>query len=76
MKGGNTDELYKQTGGFDGRLAMAQSLQRQHTDVTKVVRKWDRWQHQVDYRPFKGNKLIPTPEWAAERERMKANGTS
>lgn len=54
MKGGNTDELYQ----GDGRLEMAKSLQRQHPDVTKVVWKWGRWQHQVDYRPFKRNQLI------------------
>jgi hypothetical protein len=60
-KGGNTDELYKQTDGFDGRLEMARSLQRQHPDVTTITRKWGRWQHQVDYRPFKGNKLIRRP---------------
>lgn len=58
MKGGNTDELYRQGGGVDGRLLMARSLQKQHPDVTKVTRKWGRWQHHVDYRPFKGNKLI------------------
>jgi len=54
MKGGNTDELYQ----GDGRLKMAQSLQRQHPDVTKIIWKWNRWQHQVDYRPFKRNRLI------------------
>ena len=53
VAGGNTDELYKD----DGRLLMAQSLQRQHPDVTKIVWKWGRWQHQVDYRPFKANRL-------------------
>jgi hypothetical protein len=37
---------------------MAQSLVDQHPDVTKVVWKWGRWQHHVDYRPFKKNKLI------------------
>jgi hypothetical protein len=58
MKGGNTDELYKQDAAFDGRLEMARSLQRQHPDVTKVVWKWGRWQHQVDYRPFAANRLI------------------
>ncbi len=57
MKGGNTDELYKQTPEFDGRWEMAKSLVMQHPDVTKITRKWGRWQHQVDYRPFKGNKL-------------------
>jgi hypothetical protein len=52
-KGGNTDELYQ----GDGRLKMAQSLQAQHPDVVKIVRKWGRWQHHVDYRPFKHNRL-------------------
>lgn len=58
MKGGNTDQLYKQDKAFDGRLEMAKHLKRQHPDVTKIVKKWGRWQHQVDYRPFKNNKLI------------------
>lgn len=51
MKGGNTDELY----AGDGRLKMAQSLQQQHPDVVKIAWKWNRWQHQVDYRRFKAN---------------------
>lgn len=54
LKGGNTDELYQD----DGRLKMAQSLQQQHPDVTKIAWKWGRWQHQVDYRPFKNNRPI------------------
>lgn len=58
MKGGNTDELYKQDETFDGRLEMAKSLQQQHPDIVKITRKWGRWQHHVDYRPFKKNKLI------------------
>lgn len=49
MKGGNTDELYKD----DGRLKMAQSLKEQHPDITKIVQKWGRWQHSVDYSGFK-----------------------
>jgi hypothetical protein len=61
MKGGNTDELYRQNATVDGRLAMARSLERQHPDVTKVVWKWGRWQHSVDYRPFKGNRLRLRP---------------
>lgn len=59
MKGGNTDELYVKTDKFDGRLEMAKSLYLQHPDVVKITRKWGRWQHQVDYRPFKHNKLKP-----------------
>ncbi len=58
MRGGNTDELYLQNEKFDGRLEMAKSLQRQHPDVVKIVHKWGRWQHSVDYRPFKSNVLI------------------
>ena len=61
MKGGNTEELYKLDGQKDGRLLMAQSLQQQHPDVTKIVWKWGRWQHSVDYRPFKNNRLIRKP---------------
>jgi hypothetical protein len=57
MKGGNTESLYKLQ-NEDGRLLMAQSLQQQHPDVVKITRKWGRWQHQVDYRPFKANRLI------------------
>jgi len=56
-KGGNTDELYKD----DGRWQMAESLRLQHPDVTKVVRKWERWQHSVNYKPFRANKLKLRP---------------
>jgi len=58
LKGGNTDELYKQKNGFDGRLEMAKSLQKQHPDVCRITKKWNRWQHHVDYSKFKNNKLI------------------
>jgi hypothetical protein len=60
MKGGNTESLYK-LDGVDGRLLMAQSLQAQHPDVVKIGRRWNRWQHVVDYRPFKKNRLIMKP---------------
>lgn len=58
MKGGNTDELYRQNAFFDGRYAMAKSLQDQHPDIVKIVHKWGRWQHSVDYSGFAQNKLI------------------
>lgn len=54
VKGGMTD-YYEKT---QKRLEFAQELQRHHPDVVKVVWKFSRWHHQVDYRPFKGNKLI------------------
>jgi hypothetical protein len=57
MRGGNTDELYQD----DGRKKMAESLVEQHPDVAKVVWKFNRWHHQVDYRPFKKNILKKKP---------------
>jgi hypothetical protein len=52
MKGGNTDELYRQDEEFDGRLVMAESLQEQHQDVAKITKKWGRYQHIVNYTHF------------------------
>ena len=46
----------------DGRWKMAEELRQKHPDVTTIVFKWGRWQHQVDYRPFKGNRLIRRPD--------------
>lgn len=54
MKGGNTDEVYQDT---DNRREFAESLVEQHPDVAKVVWKFNRWHHQVDYSRFKSNKL-------------------
>jgi hypothetical protein len=53
MRGGNTDELYK-----DGTLEKAKQLVEYHPDVAKVVWKFNRWHHHVDYRPFRVNKMI------------------
>ena len=54
MKGGNTDGLYK----AEGTKKKSQMLVDMHPDVAKVVWKFNRWHHQVDYKPFKNNKLI------------------
>jgi len=54
MKGGNSDELYAD----DGRWQMAESLRLQHPDITTIKERWGRWQHVVNYRGFKENKLI------------------
>ena len=58
MKGGNTEEVYENGAK---RKDFAESLAQQHPDVTKVVQRFSRWHHQVDYRPFAGNALIPCP---------------
>jgi len=55
MKGGNTDELYL----GDGREEMAESLRQQHPDVVKLITKWGRTQHYINYKPFqKSNKFV------------------
>lgn len=61
MKGGNTDELYKQNKEVDGRLRMAESLRAQHPDCVTVVWKWGRWQHCVDYSRWRSNRLVLRP---------------
>ena len=58
MSGGNTEELYGKT---DRRREFAESLKKQHPDIVKIVWKYNRWHHQVDYRLFKQNKLIRKP---------------
>jgi len=54
IKGGNTDEFYAK----EGTLNKSKMLVRVHPDVSKLVWKFNRWHHHVDYRPFKYNKLI------------------
>lgn len=54
-KGGNTDTIYNKG---DNRLEFAETLAKNHPDVAKVTWKFNRWHHQVDYKPFKKNKLI------------------
>ena len=54
MSGGNTDEFYK----HEGTLNKSQMLADLHPDVAKVVWKFNRWHHHVDYSSFKKNKII------------------
>lgn len=53
-KGGNTP-IYT-TG--DLRSNFVDSLIEQHPDVVKKVWRFERWHHEVNYKPFKKNKLI------------------
>ena len=54
MKGGNTEAFYAR----EGTLPKSQMLVRMHPDVAKVVWKFSRWHHHVDYRRFEKNKLL------------------
>ena len=53
MKGGNTDEFYAE----EGTKAKSQMIEDLHPDVAKVVWKFNRWHHSVNYKVFKKNKL-------------------
>lgn len=48
-KGGNTDEFYSD----EGTIPKSQMLVDMHPDVTKMVYKFNRWHHVVDYSGFK-----------------------
>jgi hypothetical protein len=54
MSGGNTKEFYDD----EGTLPKSEMLAKLHADVAKVVFKFGRWHHHVDYKPFKKNRLI------------------
>jgi len=54
MTGGNTDEFYAD----EGTLPKSRMIEELHPDVAKVVWRFNRWHHHVDYKPFKRNKLI------------------
>ena len=53
MKGGNTDELYR-----EGTTAKSQMLVRVHPDVARVVWRYGRVHHHVDYQRFREQKLV------------------
>jgi hypothetical protein len=64
--GGNTESLY--VGVPDGRLKMAESLKEMHPEHVTITRKWDRWQHHVDYSVFKQtNRLKLKPDLKLEK---------
>jgi hypothetical protein len=54
MRGGNTDDFYDN----EGTLPKSEMLEKLHPDVAKVVYKFNRWHHHVDYSAFKKNRLI------------------
>ena len=57
LKGGNTLEFYDK----EGTLPKSQMQVAMHPDVSRLVKRFNRWHHYVDYRPFKKNKLILKP---------------
>ena len=70
IKGGSTDEFYHKEFVEDeqelegkrynekGTINKSQMLADMHPDVARVVWRYGRWHHYVDYTPFKKNKLV------------------
>ena|SRR3990170_3616503 len=54
VKGGNSAEFYDK----EGTLKKSQMLCDLHPDVSRLVWRFNRWHHYVDYRPFKDNMPI------------------
>lgn len=54
MSGGNTENFYKK----EGTELKSKMLYEMHSDVTKLVWRFNRHHHFVNYKPFKNNKLI------------------
>ncbi len=54
VQGGNTKEFYEK----EGTYLKSEMLVAWHPDVSRLVWKFGRWHHHVDYRSFKNNKLI------------------
>lgn len=63
LKGGNSDEFYFK----EGTKPKSKMLEEVHPDVAKVVWKFNRWHHHVDYSPFKKNKLIKREDIEIEK---------
>ena len=61
MKGGNHEQFYEK----DGTYLKSKMLEDMHPDVAKVVWRFNRWHHHVNYKPFKhislGNRVDNIP---------------
>ena len=53
IPGGNTKEFYE----AEGTLPKSQMIVDLHPDVARLVERWGRWHHYVDYGPFRYNRL-------------------
>jgi len=74
VKGGNTQEFYHVEGNLDktkwrdgqlnatGTVNKSQMLVDMHPDVARVVWKYGRWHHYVDYSPFQKREVDLNPD--------------
>lgn len=64
IKGGNTELIYGADN--DNRRKFAESLVKQHPDVAKVIWRFNRWHHLVDYTGFT-QQLATKPGWESQQ---------
>lgn len=57
LGGGNTAEFY----AAEGTKAKSEMQVKLHPDISRMVWKWGRWHHHVDYSVFRRNKLALRP---------------
>jgi hypothetical protein len=62
VKGGNTDELYK-----DGTSEKSQMIVNLHPDVARVTYRFSRVHHYVNYGPFRNNALKYSKEYSIKK---------
>jgi hypothetical protein len=67
LTGGNTT-LY----AADGTLPKSELLARAHPDLARVVKRYGRWHHHVDYSPFRGQELIYRDDYTPPSADVKA----
>ena len=57
MRGGNSAEFYDE----EGTKNKSQMLVDMHPEITKLVFRYGRWHHEVDYSSFEKNPLMKKP---------------
>lgn len=67
IKGGNHADFYSK----EGTLPKSQMQVKMHPDVSKLVWRFGRWHHLVDYKPFKNNKLIRKKDYQIKQYNFK-----
>jgi hypothetical protein len=63
VKGGNTEQFYSK----EGTMPKSKMQVLMHPDVSKLVWRFGRWHHLVDYKPFKANHLILRDDYVPKR---------
>jgi len=64
VPGGNTKEFYDK----EGTLPKSEMLVKMHPDVARLAWRFGRWHHYVDYRPYRGIRLLKRKDYTPPEE--------